>query len=290
MINSDIPSKPLTNTSDSAISDIVQLESVELNSKLCYIVEDNKITPLPGLVITNDDITTTCAKSWIKVQYIRTGETKECIRDLVKVLESKDILANKINTKEVIDELIQLDNSHPLNLAIQQKALDLHIQIPVLEDKLIHYTAKNGTVQCLTYLLNACPNFPYDDVNEDGNTLLHSAVQGGINELIYLILDMAGNPDGISDNQSKLDKFLNMTNLAGNTALHLCMIHKKREPIRPLLRAGVKLKVVNAKGNTLLHLAAERDEIDYIKRIINYHLSDTTDQVRALGMLEIFIS
>ena len=63
------------------------------------------------------------------------------------------------------------------------------------------------------------------------------------------------------------------------------MVHKKRDPIRPLLRAGVKLNAVNANENTLLHLAAERDEIDYIKRVVNYHLSDTDDQAKSLGML-----
>ena len=76
---------------------------------------------------------------------------------------------------------------------------------------------------------------------------------------------------------------------AGNTALHLCIIHKKRDPIRPLLRAGVKLKLGDARNNTLLHLAAERDDTETIKRIANYHISDAENKSIALGLLCLLI-
>ena len=51
--------------------------------KLCYLLEDNRA--IPGLVTTTDDITTPLAKSWIKVKYITSGETKEYEKDNVKV-------------------------------------------------------------------------------------------------------------------------------------------------------------------------------------------------------------
>ena len=74
--------------------------------------------------------------------------------------------------------------------------------------------------------------------------------------------------------------------LIGNTALHQCVIYKKRDPIRPLLKAGARLNCVDIKGNTVLHLAAERNEIEYIKRIVNYHLCDVADQATAVGMFD----
>ena len=63
------------------------------------------------------------------------------------------------------------------------------------------------------------------------------------------------------------------------------MIFKKRDLIRPLLKAGVKLKIGDSKNNTLLHLAAERDDMEYIKRVASYHVTDREDKPGALGRL-----
>ena len=65
----------------------------------------------------------------------------------------------------------------------------------------------------------------------------------------------------------------------------MCIICKKRDPIRLLLKAGVKLKLGDATNNTVLHLAAERDDTEVLKRIANYHLNDREDKSIAMGWL-----
>ena len=69
----------------------------------------------------------------------------------------------------------------------------------------------------------------------------------------------------------------------GDTVLHLCLTFNQKDPVRPLLRAGVKLKEGNKNQNTILHLAAEKSKVEYFKRIANYHITDRGDKVEALS-------
>ena len=84
MADSKLALEPLMNPSDSTTQLTAYSQQPEMSSmKLCYLLEDNK--PISGLVTTTDDIITPHAKSWIIIQYISTGQTKEYEKDKVKV-------------------------------------------------------------------------------------------------------------------------------------------------------------------------------------------------------------
>ena len=70
----------------------------------------------------------------------------------------------------------------------------------------------------------------------------------------------------------------------GDTALHMCAVYKNTYPIRPLLRAGAKLSEGDSHQNTLLHMAAQRNDVDLFKNIVMYHTVDrVSDKEEALS-------
>ena len=119
--------------------------------------------------------------------------------------------------KETVDELLQLESTVPLHLAIQQKALSIHTQIPVIECKLIHYAVSRAcSIECVGYLFNLYTAFPFDVLTENEEPILHSAIEGGNIEVIQLILDLAHNFESdAEDKKETIDSFLNHTNSEG---------------------------------------------------------------------------
>ena len=84
MADSELALKRLLDSNDSTTQPNAHSQQLDLSTmKLCYLLENNRA--IPGLVTTTDDIITPLAKSWIKVRYITSGETKEYEKDKVKV-------------------------------------------------------------------------------------------------------------------------------------------------------------------------------------------------------------
>ena len=103
---------------------------------------------------------------------------------------------------------MQQTNIEPLRLALQQQAFSIDTIIPSLENTVIHYTVKTGTIQCLRYIVeSAGTTLPFEIRNEKGYNILHSVVHGGKKEHVQLILDLAFTKNGTD--AAKLEEFLN---------------------------------------------------------------------------------
>uniref|UniRef100_A0A182QBJ6 Uncharacterized protein n=1 Tax=Anopheles farauti TaxID=69004 RepID=A0A182QBJ6_9DIPT len=79
--------------------------------------------------------------------------------------------------------------------------------------------------------------------------------------------------EGSDDNVSKLvtnvpRQFLNIQNDAAQTALHLAALIDQPKIVRRLLIAGSNQTIRDAEGNTALHLASSRGNVDCVKALL----------------------
>ena len=136
------------------------------------------------------------------------------IRDLLSGLQC---IYTVLCRNAVIDEIVQQENTEPLQLALQQQVFSIDTTIPSLEDTVIHYITKTGSLQCVRCMLESVgTNFPFELRDDKGNNILHSAVQGGKKEHVQLILDLAVMKETGSN---KLDDFLN-----AKTSIGICVV------------------------------------------------------------------
>ena len=64
----------------------------------------------------------------------------------------------------------------------------------------------------------------------------------------------------------------------------MCATYSNTYPIRPLLKAGAKLSEGDSQQNILLHMAAERNDVDLFKNVVMYHNVDRgADKEEALS-------
>ena len=85
-----------------------------------------------------------------------------------------------------------------------------------------------------------------------------------MNNLLYVIHSTSIFVTGMIHSKSPL----------GDNALHLCAVYSNTYSIRPLLKAGAKLSEGDSQQNTLLHIAAKRNDVDLFKNIAMYHNVD----------------
>ena len=63
----------------------------------------------------------------------------------------------------------------------------------------------------------------------------------------------------------------------------MCVTLNKYDPICLLLKAGIELREGNSKQNTILHLSADKDQVEIFKRIANYYITGRDDKDDALS-------
>lgn len=103
--------------------------------------------------------------------------------------------------------------------------------------------------QCINWAL---PNF--QDTTKDN--ALHLAVCQEDNNTLHLVDFLIQNCENI-----------NHQNLEGNTALHLCVLNNKSEPLKLLLRSKAKVDIVSKEDKTVLQLAKELNRTHLIELV-----------------------
>ncbi|KAI6649452.1 Ankyrin repeat protein [Oopsacas minuta] len=273
---SNIDLQPLTSVTSRLDTEIQNNNNDSFNTgsmSLCVLIETDQQNQL---VIISESFGTASAKHLTKVKTVQGDEIKEVEEQRVKILQDLDKSKMDIDIFEVVDEIVKINNPGALRLAVAQDIVSTNTRFTQSDgNSIIHHTALNGTTECLQYLLNEVyEQFPFDLKNDKGFTILHCAVQGGNNENVGMILNFIKSDDKTSQCKEKIIEFLHAKSKLGNNALHLCAVYDKPDPIRPLLRAGTKLSEGDSNRNTLIHLAAERNSVEYFKRIAMYHNVD----------------
>ena len=93
---------------------------------------------------------------------------------------------------------------------------------------------------------NQCVNWILPSFQESKDTALHLAVSQEDNTSLHLVDFLIQNSPNV-----------NQPNFDGNTALHVCILNNKSEPLKLLLRSSANVNIVNKNDKTPLQLAKE---------------------------------
>ena len=91
----------------------------------------------------------------------------------------------------------------------------------------------------------------YYEQDEDGDVQLHLAIASGFVDVVYALIRMAPHPD-----------YLSIQNRALYSPLHIAVLQNQPAVVRRLVVAGARLDVRDREGNTPLHLAARRGNLE----------------------------
>ena len=91
----------------------------------------------------------------------------------------------------------------------------------------------------------------YYEQDEDGDVQLHLAIASGFVDVVYALIRMAPHPD-----------YLSIQNHALYSPLHIAVLQNQPAIVRRLVVAGARLDVRDREGNTPLHLAARRGNLE----------------------------
>ena len=91
----------------------------------------------------------------------------------------------------------------------------------------------------------------YYEQDEDGDVQLHLAIASGFVDVVYALVRMAPHPD-----------YLSIQNNALYSPLHIAVLQNQPSVVRRLVVAGARLDVRDREGNTPLHLAARRGNLE----------------------------
>lgn len=95
------------------------------------------------------------------------------------------------------------------------------------------------------------------DQDQDGDTILHLAVVEAQADIIFPIICQAPHPD-----------FLDICNDLFQTPLHLSALTSKANVVRTLVVAGATLDIQDHNGNTALHIASRKGDVDSVLALI----------------------
>ena len=125
------------------------------------------------------------------------------------------------------------------------------------QGKTILHCAMEHT-EVLKYLINECNFDSLTVINDDGDTVLHYAAKKGLLDFLkFMIVHHKSN--------------LMVTNKQGKTILHCAMEHT--EVVKYLINECNfdPLTVINDDGDTVLHYAAKKGLLDFLKFMIIHH-------------------
>ena len=115
----------------------------------------------------------------------------------------------------------------------------------------LHIALKTGNGDMVKLLLKNGADVARQDSSE-GNTALHVAASSGREDLVRLLLDQHSAPLGNN---------LEMANFLGQTPLFMAVLGGNEAVAQQLLDAGADINVKDSMGNSVLHLAVERESI-----------------------------
>ena len=98
----------------------------------------------------------------------------------------------------------------------------------------------------------------YYEQDEDGDVQLHLAIASGYVEVVHALIRMAPHPD-----------YLSIQNNAMYAPLHIAVLQNQPAVARRLVIAGARLDIRDHEGNTPLHLAARRGNLECGEALLN---------------------
>jgi ankyrin only family protein len=98
----------------------------------------------------------------------------------------------------------------------------------------------------------------YYEQDEDGDVQLHLAIASGYVEVVHALIRMAPHPD-----------YLSIQNNAMYAPLHIAVLQNQPSVARRLVIAGARLDIQDHEGNTPLHLAARRGNVECGEALLN---------------------
>ena len=98
----------------------------------------------------------------------------------------------------------------------------------------------------------------YYEQDEDGDVQLHLAIASGYVEVVHALIRMAPHPD-----------YLSIQNNAMYAPLHIAVLQNQPNVARRLVIAGARLDIRDHEGNTPLHLAARRGNLECGEALLN---------------------
>lgn len=121
---------------------------------------------------------------------------------------------------------------------------------------------KSESLEKSTYdeKLNAKEKYLLEDIfsqDKDGDTILHLAIVEARSDIIFPLIQLAPHPD-----------FLDVLNNLYQTLLHLATLTGKSNIVRRLVVAGATLDIQNHHGNTPLHIASRRGDLDCVQAML----------------------
>ncbi|XP_061171092.1 putative ankyrin repeat protein RF_0381 [Saccostrea echinata] len=123
----------------------------------------------------------------------------------------------------------------------------------------LHQCCWNGKIDICKYLVNTNPQL-LEVIDNDGHNVLHDAASGGNIDVLKFLIEKG------------LD--INSTNNKGKTVLHLCCVTGKLYMCKYLVKTyPYLLNFVDNNGNTALHSAACRGDIDLIMFLLEEGLN-----------------
>lgn len=114
----------------------------------------------------------------------------------------------------------------------------------------LHIALKTGNSDMVRLLLKSGADMARQDSSE-GNSALHVAASSGREDIVRLLLDQPNAPLGN----------LEMANFLGQTPLFMAVQSDNEAVTAQLLDAGADISVKDSMGNSVLHLAVERESI-----------------------------
>ncbi|CAK9258268.1 unnamed protein product, partial [Sphagnum jensenii] len=125
----------------------------------------------------------------------------------------------------------------------------------------LHLAAEGGHAEVVQLLLERCSTLDLEVKNAHGNTLLHQATMNGHDKVVQVLLDHAATEFDLDDQNND-----------GNTPLHLAAKEGHVELVRVLLGCALELQLhaVNKDENTPLHLAIKGGYLEVVKVFLEH--------------------
>jgi len=115
----------------------------------------------------------------------------------------------------------------------------------------------------------------YYEQDEDGDVQLHLAIASGFVDVVYALIRMAPHPD-----------YLSIQNHAMYSPLHIAVLQNQPAVVRRLVVAGARLDVRDREGNTPLHLAARRGNLECGEALLKpVSVQEMSEQLTSQGQV-----
>ncbi|MEE9408623.1 MAG: ankyrin repeat domain-containing protein [Polaribacter sp.] len=204
---------------------------------------------------------------------------KENTLETYKFLESIDVKANIVDIKgrNPLHAIAYNSESLETYKYFINKGVDINLQDNGGDSPFMNASNSN-TLEVVKFLSNYLRNINLKD--ENGRSALAMAVNRNSVNVVKFLLEKEANINTVDENGNSLSYYLINTFRANK-------VTNFEDKLKVLLKNGLVINKIQNSGNTLLHLATERNNLSLLKRLKTFNIDVNTMNKNNLSTIQV---